>query len=123
MANAINWFELPASNYERAVKFYRSVLGVDFEEFSNSGTRMAFFKNEPESYGACGAIACGEGYEPSNTGALIYFHGGEDLNEPLSKVASSGGKILMAKTAIGENGHIAQFLDCEGNRVALHSMN
>ena len=121
MANAINWFELPASNYQRAVNFYRSILGADFEEFSSNGTRMAFFRNEPQSYGACGAIACGEGYEPSERGALIYFHGGEDLSEPLSKVEESGGKILMGKTPIGENGYIAHFADTEGNRVALHS--
>ncbi len=121
MANAINWFELPASNYERAVSFYRAILGAEFEEFNSNGTRMAFFRNEPENYGACGAIACGEGYEPTERGALIYFNGGDDLDEPLSKVEQSGGKVLMGKTSIGENGFIAHLLDTEGNRVALHS--
>lgn len=121
MANAINWFELPASDYQRAVAFYKTILGVEFEEFNSKGTRMAFFRNEPQNYGACGAIAFGDGYQPSESGTLIYFHGGEDLSEPLSKVEESGGKVLMNKTPIGDNGFIAHFLDTEGNRVALHS--
>ena len=33
-----------------------------------------------------------------------------------------GGATLMPKTGIGEHGYIAHFQDCEGNRVALHSM-
>jgi predicted enzyme related to lactoylglutathione lyase len=41
----------------------------------------------------------------------------------LAKVEKAGGKILMPKTAIGENGFIAHFADTEGNRVAFHSMN
>jgi predicted enzyme related to lactoylglutathione lyase len=40
----------------------------------------------------------------------------------LGKVEAAGGKVLMDKISIGENGFIAFFLDTEGNRVGLHSM-
>jgi predicted enzyme related to lactoylglutathione lyase len=38
-------------------------------------------------------------------------------------VEGAGGQVIMPKTNIGENGFIAMFMDTEGNRVALHSMN
>jgi len=50
------------------------------------------------------------------------LNGGEDLSTPLSKVESAGGKILLPKTAIGQNGFMAHILDTEGNKIALHSM-
>ena len=48
--------------------------------------------------------------------------GGEDLSVPLARVEKAGGKILLPKTAIGENGFMAHFLDTEGNKIAFHSM-
>ena len=120
MANAVNWFELPASNFDRAVKFYSDVIGAELQKTNMMGLDMAFF---PAEDGVGGAVVSGEGYTPNENGSVVYLNGGDDLAEPLSRVETSGGKILVPKTAIGENGFIAQFLDCEGNRVALHSMN
>ena len=65
----------------------------------------------------------GNGNKPSAEGALVYLNGGEDLAVPLSRVEQAGGKVLMPKTSIGENGFMAIFTDTEGNRVAFHSMN
>ena len=70
-----------------------------------------------------GAIVEGEGYEPAASGSIVYLNGGDDLATPLSRVESAGGKVVVDKMDIGENGYIAQFMDTEGNRVALHSMN
>ncbi len=40
---------------------------------------------------------------------------------PLSRVEAAGGKVIMPKTDIAENGFTTQLLDTEGNKVALHS--
>ena len=40
----------------------------------------------------------------------------------LDRVEGAGGKVVMPKTSIGENGFMALFLDTEGNKVGLHSM-
>lgn len=40
----------------------------------------------------------------------------------LACVEKAGGKVVMPKTSLGENGFMAIFKDTEGNRVALHSM-
>ena len=62
-----------------------------------------------------------EHYTPSHAGTLVYFSV-TDIEGTLAKVNTNGGKRLMPKTGIGEHGYIAHFQDCEGNRVALHSM-
>jgi predicted enzyme related to lactoylglutathione lyase len=82
---------------------------------------MGFFPVEPGHIG--GAIIKTEGHEPSKNGPLIYLNGGDDLNEVSNRITSAGGTVLQEKTAISEeHGYYALFLDTEGNRVALHSM-
>ena len=122
MANVITWFEIPAKNFERACTFYGQVLGGDVHKMDsprglNYGFLPGFSQNE-----IGGAIVQGEGYEPSPKGSVVYLNGGKDLSVALSKVEKAGGKIIMPKTSIGENGFMAHFTDTEGNRVALHSM-
>jgi predicted enzyme related to lactoylglutathione lyase len=73
--------------------------------------------------GVGGGIVQGAGFEPSSTGALVYLNGGDDLSGALSRVEAAGGKIVLPKTSIGPNGFMAHFIDTEGNKVALHSMN
>jgi len=127
MANVINWFEIPAANFERACEFYSKVLDGEIHQVEvpmgeKAGMKMGFFPHSaPESVG--GAIVFGEGYEPSGKGAVVYLNGGADLSVALSRVEQAGGKIMMPKTSIGENGFMAHFVDSEGNRIALHSMN
>lgn len=124
MKNAINWFEIPASNYERAKTFYTAVLGVEIMDHHMPEKNMKYgvFPYDIENKGVGGAIVEMEGASPSTDGSTVYFNGGDDLSIALSKVEAAGGSILMPKTDIDENGFIAQFMDTEGNRVALHSM-
>lgn len=121
MANAINWFEIPATDHDRAVKFYGTVLGSDLQPMDMMGTKMAFLPVEGE--GAVGGSICsGEGYKPSAEGAVIYLNGGEDLSTPLSRVENAGGKVVMPKTKISDEiGYMAFFMDSEGNKMAFHS--
>jgi predicted enzyme related to lactoylglutathione lyase len=122
MKNAINWFEIPVKNYERAKKFYTSVLSGDIKDMHMDGAKYGFLPFD-ESDGVGGAIVKSDFAVPSVAGCVIYLNGGEDLQHSLSRVEESGGKIVMPKTSIGEEGFIAQFLDTEGNKLALHSMN
>jgi len=120
MANVINWFEIPATDIDRAVEFYKKVLDVDFHRVEMDGFKMAFFPMEEQSVG--GSLCSGEGYKPSVDGAKIYLNGGEDLDTPLSKVEAAGGKVVMPKTKINDEfGYMAFFIDSEGNSVAFHS--
>ena len=119
MTNAINWFEIPATNFERAVRFYSEILKFDMHRETMMGSEMGFF---PSENGVGGAVVCGDGYEPTDKGSLVYLNGGEDLAAPLSRVEKAGGKVIVPKTQISpEIGSFALFIDTEGNKVALHS--
>lgn len=120
MSNALNWFEIPASDIKRASKFYGTILGADLAIAEMMpGYQMAML---PAEDGVGGALIQGEGYTPSAEGAVVYLNGGQDLAVALGKVEGAGGKILAPKTDIGENGFFAYILDSEGNKVGLHSM-
>ena len=115
----INWFEILALNFERAVSFYNAIFQINMETNTMNGYSMAFF---PTENGTGGAIICGEGTEPSEKGPLLYLNGGEDLDQILSRVDAAGGRVLMQKQKINENnGCFALFIDSEGNKLALHS--
>ena len=121
MANVINWFEIPATNHERAVKFYSQVLGTDLQPMEMAGVKMAFLHAEEGSVG--GAICYGEGYKPSPDGTLVYLNGGTNLSSPLSRVEKAGGKVVLPKTKISDEiGYMAFFMDSEGNKIAFHSL-
>ena len=125
MKNSINWFEIPVKNFERAKKFYSTIMGGEITVMPQNPqmpTMKYGFLPFDMKEGVGGGIIEAEGYEPSQKGALIYLNGGDDLSKPLSKVEKAGGKILVPKTSIGPNGFMAQFLDTEGNKVAFHSM-
>lgn len=120
--NAINWFEIPATDMDRATAFYGSIFGIEMPKTEMMGTTMAFFPYEDGK--VSGALVKGEGYEPNTNGSLVYLNGGEDLNNILSKVEAAGGKVVFPKTQISpESGHFALFLDTEGNKLGLHSQN
>jgi predicted enzyme related to lactoylglutathione lyase len=120
MANAINWFEIPAKNLDRACAFYSAVLGGEIHREEIMGSRMGFLPHGQNEVG--GALVEGEGYEPAANGSLIYLNAGEDLSEALGKVESAGGAVVVPKTKISDEiGYFAIFQDSEGNKLAFHS--
>lgn len=123
MKNAINWFEIPANDIERAKKFYEAIFGFEMHELDiGDGLRMALFPAESGTVG--GTIIQNEDwYKPSDSkGPLLYLNANPDLQTVLDRVEAAGGKISIPKRLITEeNGYMAVIMDSEGNRVALHS--
>lgn len=116
----INWFDIPAVDINRAVKFYSNVLNLDLEVIDCGDEKMACF---PEINGVSGAISQLKGFNPSSDGIQITFDGGEDLSEMLENVISAGGKIIKGKTKIEVEGrgYFALINDSEGNTIGLYS--
>lgn len=118
--HAATWFEIPATNFDRARAFYGAIFGYDLPSSPMNGCDMAFFVCDRGAVG--GAIIHGEGLKPSADGTTVYLYGGDDLSTVLHKVESAGGKIILPKMKVTEEiGYIAMFIDTEGNKVALHS--
>jgi len=119
--NPVNWFEIPVDDMKRAKKFYEEVFGFQLSLNEMDTVEMAWFPMQEHAAGATGTLVKGEGYQPSPAGSLVYFSV-EDIEGILRKVNQGGGKTLVPKTSIGEYGFMTHFQDCEGNRVAVHSM-
>jgi uncharacterized protein len=114
---AVVWFEIPVLDLARAVAFYEAVLGVGLERRVIDGHEMAVFL-EPE--GAVGALAHGESYVPSLDGCRVYFDV-TDAEQVLDRAVAAGGRVLYPVTEVEPGVRVAEFADCEGNRIAVSS--
>ena len=122
--NKINWFEIPVADMQRAKNFYQTLFSIEMQESEMMGMQMAFFPYENMSGKVSGALVKSSMHKPSAEGAVIYLNANPDLTQYLIKVEMAGGKIAMPKTHINsESGHMAFFIDSEGNKIGLHSQN
>ena len=109
------------TDFARAKAFYETVLGIRIEPMAMGPTMMGLLSTDPEAVG--GAIVQGEGCLPSQAGTIVYLNGGDDLGPLLARVVQAGGQVVVPKTEIGSGfGFFAHFVDSEGNKVGLHSM-
>ncbi len=119
--NVAGWFEIPATDFGRAVGFYEKVLDTRLITEKMMGAQLAVFPYERP--GVSGCVIQGDGYKPGNAGCVIYLETKGALDGPLARAAANGGKVATPKTALPEGmGFFAHFVDSEGNRVGLHSM-
>jgi predicted enzyme related to lactoylglutathione lyase len=120
-ANSLNWFEIPANDITRSKKFYETIFGITMEDNEMGDSKMAFFPWEPGSGKATGSIAQSPNHKPSMEGTVVYLNANPSMDPVIDKIEAAGGKVTMPKMSIGEHGHIAFFIDTEGNNVGLHS--
>lgn len=122
--NAINWFEMPVADFDRAKNFYETIFEYQMHDSIVGNKRMGFFVYDFKNEKIGGAIVYEPSlYSPRDNGALVYFNAEPDLQVVLNRVEAAGGRIITDKTIISEHiGHYAIVLDTEGNRIALHSM-
>ena len=125
MGNAINWFEIYTSDFNRAKQFYTTVFGcrltdVPMHSDRHSNMEYAIFAADEKGTGASGALVKLDEVQPGNGGTLIYF-ASEEIDAELSRVEAAGGKIIRPKLNIGDFGFIAFIEDTEGNMIGLHS--
>lgn len=65
MEKLISFFEIPAADFDRAVKFYKTVLDTKIETESCNCEKMGY------STGNEGAVSFAPGFNPSSDGVLI----------------------------------------------------
>lgn len=122
VTHAVNWFEIPVADFERARKFYSAIFDYDMPASEMGGARLGFFPCDFAAGGIGGAINKSDRRHPSADGSLVYLNGGADLSVVLDRVEGAGGRVVVPKTQLSpEIGFIAIFEDSEGNRVGLHS--
>lgn len=113
------WFEIPARDFDRAVRFYESLIGATLIRDDMGAMRVAVFPHEKPA--PTGAVVKADGYEPSTTGTVVYLNVA-DIRPVLSRVDKAGGSILLPLTELPDGmGVFAQIRDTEGNRVGVFS--
>lgn len=122
MKKLISFFEIPAADFSRAVKFYETILGLQLNVFECETEKMAFFPDEDGL--APGAISFATDFLPSRSGVLISLSV-ENIDATLGLISANGGQIIRSKTKIEADcrGYFAMFADSEGNTIGLYSDN
>ncbi len=121
--NAVTWFEIPASDLDRAATFYGEVIGRKLARETMGPQEMAVFPYERSS-GIGGCVLKTDAVKPGQ-GSIVYLYvgKGKDIDTALSRAESAGGRIALQKTALPNDlGHYAHIIDSEGNRVGLHAL-
>jgi predicted enzyme related to lactoylglutathione lyase len=124
MRNALNWFEIPVQDMNRAQAFYEGMTERPMrrEAFGPPGEVMAVFAYDAgEAVG--GALLLSAHARPSDQGTLVYLNADPRIDDWLARVASAGGQVVLPKTSLpGGMGYIAHIRDTEGNRVGIHAV-
>jgi predicted enzyme related to lactoylglutathione lyase len=124
-ANALNWFEIPADEIERAQDFYEGIFDMEMAPLQEmQGMKMVGFPIDMASGKIGGALVESDFHIPSDEGAIIYLNANPDIQTIIDRVEDLGGEVVMPRTQISpEIGFMAFFIDSEGNRVGLHAQN
>ncbi|MGN6151612.1 MAG: VOC family protein [Lysobacteraceae bacterium] len=121
--NAVNWFEIPVADLDRAQRFYETLLDAPLKrEAMGPETTLAVFPYE-RGAGIGGCLFAGaHAPTPSDDGTVVYLDASPSLDAALARVDAAGGRIVVPRTDLPEGmGAFAQIVDSEGNRVGLHA--
>jgi hypothetical protein len=118
VTSTITWFEIPATDFARAVRFYETILGTAMRHEAAWPSLAIFPYEQP---GISGAIAYADNLKPGSDGVVIYLNCDGKFDAVLNRVEKAGGTIVEPKTHLPSVGWIAQIRDTEGNRIGLHA--
>ncbi|WP_028456376.1 VOC family protein [Chitinilyticum litopenaei] len=114
--HAINWFEIPVHDLDRAAAFYETLFATPLQR---SECGMALFPYQEGGVG--GGLTRSDDFAPARGGVLPYLNAKDGLDTMLGRLQALGAEIALPKTEVSpEVGHIAIFIDSEGNRIGLH---
>lgn len=115
------WFEIPASDFGRAVKFYERLFGTSLKKEKFGPNEIAVFPHAESAVGGC--VMSGQGCKPGADGPVVYLNADPLLDPVLARVGKAGGRVALPRTALPEGmGFFALIEDTEGNRVGLHAL-
>lgn len=124
MAHALNWFEIPVADMDRAQRFYEALTrqSLQREAFGGPGQELAVFPGDRE-IDVRGALFKSPAMQPATQGTLVYLNAGENLDPWLARVEGLGGQVALPKVTLPDGmGCFAHIIDSEGNRVGIHAL-
>ncbi len=121
MGNLISWVEIPASDIERAAKFYGTLFDKTIKVGEFNGRKTGMLPGASDGVGF--SLNQTEGFTPGKDGVYVYLScGDEDLETIMARVEPAGGTLVEGKIDIGgDMGFYATIRDTEGNTLGLYS--
>jgi predicted enzyme related to lactoylglutathione lyase len=118
--DAVNWFEIPTADLDRATLFYQNLLSVALRREVFASDPMSIFPSAQKGVG--GALVQRSHQQPSTGGALLYLNCDSGIAAALTRLAATGeGAVILPETELPNGiGWIAIVRDSEGNCVGLH---
>lgn len=121
MTHALDWFEIPVRDLDRAQRFYETLLATTLRREQIAGSALAVFPYAEQGAGGC-LMAGPDAPAPSSAGTLVYLNADPSLDAALARVEAAGGRVVTPKVVLpGDMGVYAHVADTEGNRVGLHA--
>ncbi len=121
VTHAIDWFEIPVRDIDRAQTFYETLFAAPMHRESIGCNTLAIFGADPAAVKGC-LMAGPTAPAPSESGTLIYLNAEPSLDAVLARLPEAGGRVLTPKVKLpGDMGCFAHIADSEGNRVGLHA--
>ncbi len=117
--NNVVWFEIPSSNFERAVTFYETIFGQELKKMDFMGTPTAVFNYKKPAISGC--VLHEKELQPGQSGSVVYLNADGIFDDVLLRVPKAGGKVLSVIELPPGMGRAARVLDSEGNTVGLHT--
>ena len=124
MEHALDWFEIPVTDMNRAIRFYETASASKLrrEAFGGPGQELAVFPAKDEA-AVKGALLFAPHAKPSAEGTVVYLNAAPSIDAWLERAQRAGGKLALPKTELPDGmGFFAHVLDTEGNRVGVHAM-
>jgi predicted enzyme related to lactoylglutathione lyase len=119
--HAIDWFEIPVQDIDRAQSFYEALLAAPMRRETIAGQTLAVFDHAETGVGGC-LIAGPNAPRPAEAGTLVYLNPGCAIEVALARAERAGGRVATPKVKLpGDMGCYAHVADSEGNRVGLHA--
>lgn len=120
MENLLVWAEIPASDAERAAKFYSTLFDTELKAEEAGPRKIVMLPGADENSIAASVMEV-EGFNPGKNGVLIYLASPVDLDEMSKRIISAGGSIIKEKSDLGGGiGLFLMFNDSEGNTIAFY---
>ncbi len=124
MAHALNWFEIPVTDMDRALRFYTALTGRPLrrEAFGAPDSEMGVFDVDG-SDDVKGALLQSPASRPTADGTLVYLNASPSLDVCLQRAVAAGARVAQPKVTLPDGmGCFAHIIDSEGNRVGLHAL-
>lgn len=117
--NTFSWVDIPVIDLDRAIDFYKAILGAPVQKMSEHGFVFGLLPHAQDNVSGCLCIMSDR--KPSQNGPLVYLNLEGRLDQAITEAKKMGCEVLKNKEQIGPYGHRAIILDTEGNAIALYS--